>query len=249
MDVYDFIEKIGKIEVKYSKKFRKQYLTFTEEFTSEQEYNEKLDEYLREFRKEIQRLPFKLNSKHSRKTFLYNLYDEFIYTKELLHEQFKHIVLQSHDCITFQKTRFQFCFPRYFQKKYLLKARKAYHKIHVAFRSRIDKIEDAVEILKVIALNDGIEINTANCYCQERIKTKISSPELAYIAFSILRKVAEDPDFNRSHLSRLLAENFSTKMCLSPKASQIRKHFTEVSDSVKNRVETLFKDLSKTCNS
>ncbi len=84
MFVYDFIEKIGRIEVEYSTKFRKRYLTITEEFSSEQEYQEKLDEYLTEFRKEILSLPFSLNTKQSRKAFLNNLYDEFIWINSII---------------------------------------------------------------------------------------------------------------------------------------------------------------------
>ncbi len=245
MFVYDFIEKIGKIEVKYSRKFRKRYLTFTEEFSSEQEYNERLDEYLNEFRKEIQSLPFSLNSKQSRKAFLHNLYDEFLYTREHLNEQFIQLISQSHDCITLQKVRFKCCFPKYFQKKYLKKARTAYRKLHIVFTLRIDKIENAVDVLKLTALNDGIEIDTSNWSSQKRFKTNLSSPELAYLSFRIMEKVSVDPNFNRTHLSRILAENFSTKKAEFPKAAQIRKQFTEVNDNVKNRVESLLEELAR----
>ncbi|MCU4174003.1 hypothetical protein [Carboxylicivirga sp. N1Y90] len=244
MFVYDFIEKIGRIEVVYSTKFRKQYITITEEFSSELEYKEKLDEYLIKFRKEILSLPFSLNTKQSRKAFLNNLLDEFLYTRENLNEQFKKVISQSQDCISKQRVKYKCCFPRYLQKKYLTKARKEYQKLHIAFAVRIDKIENAVDVLKLTALNDGIEIKSFNQECQERFKTKLSSPELAYLSFKIMQKVSEDPDFNRSHLSRLLAENFSTKKAVFPKASQVRKQFTEVNDSVKNRVESLFNELS-----
>ena len=147
MFVYDFIEKIGRIEVVYSTKFRKQYITITEEFSSEQEYKEKLDEYLIKFRKEILSLPFSLNTKQSRKAFLNNLHDEFLYTRENLNEQFKKVISQSQDCISKQRVKYKCCFPRYLQKKYLTKARKEYQKLHIAFAVRIDKIENAVELL------------------------------------------------------------------------------------------------------
>ena len=244
MFVYDFIEKIGRIEVEYSTKFRKRYLTITEEFSSEQEYKKKLDKYLNEFRKEILSLPFSLNTKQSRKVFLNNLHDEFLFTRENLNEQFKTVISQSQDCISTQRVKFKCCFPRFLQKKYLIEARKHYQKLHIAFAVRIDKIENADEVLKLTALNDGIEIKSFNNNSQERFKTKLSSPELAYLSFKIMQKVSEDPDFNRSHLSRLLAENFSTKKAVFPKASQVRKQFTEVNDSVKNRVESLFNELS-----
>ncbi|MCW3788505.1 hypothetical protein [Plebeiibacterium sediminum] len=244
MFVYDFIEKIGKIEVKYSRKFRKRYLTFTEEFSSEQEYNQQLDEYLIEFRKEIQSLPFSLNSKQSRKVFLHNIYDEFLYTRERLNEQFIQLVSQSHDCITLQKVRFKCCFPKYFQKKYLKKARTAYRQLHVVFTLRIDKIETAVDILKLTALNDGIEMDISDKQSPVRFKTNLSSPELAYLSFRIMNKVSVDPNFNRTHLSRILADNFSTKRAEFPKAEQIRKQFTDVNDNVKNKVESLLEELA-----
>jgi len=246
MFVYDFIEKIGKIEVKYSKKFRKRYLTFTEEFSSEQEYKEKLDEYLNEFRKEIQSLPFSLNSKQSRKTFLHNLYDEFLYTREHLNEQFIQLISQSHNCISLQKRRFKCCFPKYFQKKYLKKARTEYRKLHIVFTLRVDKIDNAVNILKLTALNDGIEMDTSGWHNPKRFKTNLSSRELAYLSFRIMKKVSIDPNFNRTHLSRILAENFSTKKADFPKAEQIRKQFTDVSDNVKNKVESLLDELART---
>jgi hypothetical protein len=244
MFVYDFIEKIGKIEVKYSRKFRKRYLTFTEEFSSEQEYNQQLDEYLIEFRKEIQSLPFSLNSKQSRKTFLHNIYDEFLYTRERLNEQFIQLISQSHDCITLQKVRFKCCFPKYFQKKYLKTARTAYRKLHVVFTLRIDKIETAVDILKLTALNDGFEMDISDRQSPVRFKTNLSSPELAYLSFRIMNKVSIDPNFNRTHLSRILADNFSAKRAEFPKAEQIRKQFTDVNDNVKNKVESLLDELA-----
>ncbi len=245
MFVYDFIEKIGKIEVKYSKKFRQRYLTFTEEFSSEQEYKEKLDEFLNEFRKEIQSLPFSLNSKQSRKTFLHNLYDELLFTREHLNEQFILLISQSHNCISLQKVRFKYYFPKYFQKKYLKEARTAYQKLHIIFTLQIDKIENAVDILKITALNDGFEMDTSDWQNFKRFKTNLSSQELAYLSFRIMKKVSIDPNFNRTHLSRILADNFSTKKADFPKAEQIRKQFTDVNDNVKNRIESLLKELAR----
>ncbi len=245
MFVYDFIKMIGKIEVKYLKKFRKPYLTIKEKFSCEHKYNQVLDEYLREFRKEMQSLPFKLNTKQSRKAFIYNLHDEFLFTKELLDKQFQQIISRSHDCISKQKVRFKYCFPRYFRRKYLIKARKEYQKLYIAFQLRIDKIENAIDVLKLVASNDGIDVDTSSCYCFEKFKISLSSPELSYLSFKIMQKVTEEPDFNRSHLSRLLADNFSTKRTSSPRASQIRKHFTEVNDTVKLRIESLFDELSR----
>ncbi|MDA3883821.1 MAG: hypothetical protein PF481_11115 [Bacteroidales bacterium] len=249
MLVYDFIEKIGRIEVKKSNIFRKRYLTFIEEFSSEQEYKDKLVEYLYIFRKEIQRLPFNLETKQSREVFLNNLYDEFLYTRELLNEQFKRIISQSHDCILAQKVKFKCFCPRYFQKIYLVKARRAYHNLNIVFALHIDTIENAIDVLKLTALNEGFEIKSPEYLFGERIKTTLSSPELAYLSFVILQKVSEDPNFNRSHLSRLLADNFSTKKTSSPQASQLRKHFTDVNDGVRLRVEKLIRELSESCRS
>jgi len=247
MFTYDFIEKVGKINIKYSKKYRKEYLMFIEEFTSEAEYNAKLDEYFNKYRKEILSLPFNLNTKQSRKVFLNNLYDEFLLTKESLNIQYKQVLIRSFDCINNQKDGFKFYFPRYLQKKYLITARAAYRKMHIAYSLHNEKIESAVEILKSSALNDGIELKVSEENIEERIKTSLSSPELSYLFYVIFQKVADDKNFNRSLLSRLLANNFSTKKTLSPQANQIRKHFTEVNDNVKFKVEKLFVEFSKTC--
>lgn len=246
MYVYDFIEKVGRIDVEYTKTYGKKYLASKEEFSSEQHCNDQLDQYLHQFKKEIQSLPFILNTKQSRNVFLNNLYDEFIYTKEQLNSQFHQIIKQSHDCIAVQKTRFKYCFHEYRQKAYLQRARKEYQNLFIAFKLRIEKIENAVDLLKLIALNDGIEIKPSETESQERFKVKLSSSELSYLIFRLMQKVADNPDFNRSQLSRVLADNFSTKRTASPKASQIRKQFTEVSDSVKQRVESLFEELSST---
>jgi len=66
MNAYDFIEQIGRINIRY----RKKCLGVLDEFTSEAAYNDKLDQYFREFRKEILGLPFLLNTKQSRRVFL-----------------------------------------------------------------------------------------------------------------------------------------------------------------------------------
>lgn len=245
MFAYDFIEKIGRIEIKHSTKFRKKYITFTEEFESEEEYNQKLDEYFCVFKKQILSLPFNLNSKQSRKAFINNLHDEFLNTKLTLREQFGKVISESYDCITTQRKSFRCCFPRYFQKMYLTHARTAYQKIHIVYTVHKDKIENAVDILKSIALNDGFEINVLNENTQERIRTNLSSPELSYLFFLIFKTVSEDKDFNRSNLARLIANNFSTKKTLSPQATQIRKNFTEVSDNVKSKVEKLLTEISE----
>jgi hypothetical protein len=144
MFTYDFIEKIGRINIKYSTKYSKRYLTFIEEFTNDAEYNEKLDSYLNGFRKEILNLPFKLTTKQSRKVFLNNLHDEFLLTKELLNTQFSQILAQSYNCIFKQGRDFKLFFPRYLQKKYLTKARDAYQKMHIVFSLQNDKIEIAL---------------------------------------------------------------------------------------------------------
>lgn len=247
MFTYDFIEKIGKINIKYSKKCRREYLTFIEEFTTTAEYNEKLDTYLGEFRKEILNLPFLLSTKQSRKTFLNNLHDEFLLAEELLKTQFEQAINESYECISIQKKNFKFYVPRYCQKQYINKARVAYSKMHIAFALQKDKIEIAVITLNSIAMNDGIELKTINNDSDERIQTTLSSPELAFLSFVILQKVAKNKDFNRSHLSRILADNFSTKKTTSPQANQLRKHFTEVNDNVQSKVEKLFIELSRTC--
>lgn len=246
MFVYDFIEKVGRIDVEYAKAYGKRYLTSKEEFSSEQHCNDQLDEYLHRFKKEILSLPFILNTRQSRNVFLNNLFDEFLHTREQLTNQFQLIIKESHDCISVQKRRFRYCFPDYRQKAYLSKARKEYQNLYTAFKLRIEKIEDAVDLLKLIAQNDGIEMKPTETDNQERFKVKLSSSEFSYLTFRLMQKVADSPDFNRSQLSRVLADNFSTKRATTPKASQIRKQFTDVSDSVRQSVESLFSELSET---
>jgi hypothetical protein len=249
MFTYDFIEKIGTINVKYSKKYRIGYLTYVEEFTNESEYKERLEEYLNKYRKEILSLPFQLNAQQSRKAFLNNLHDEFLLTKGMLNTKYSQVLIRSYECISNQKRNFKCYFPRYLQKKYLISARDAYRKIHVVYALHNDKIDNAIDILKTSALNDGIELKGLDVNIVERIRTTLSSPELAYLFFVLFQKVADDKNFNRSFLSRLLANNLSTKRTASPQASQLRKHFTEVNDNVKFKVEQLFIELSKNCMS
>ncbi len=112
-----------------------------------------------------------------------------------------------------------------------------------------NKIDEALELLKSIALNDGIELKTIEEASVERIKSNLSSPEIAYLTYLIVKKTAINPNFNRTQLSKMLANNFSTKKAEAPKASQIRKHFTDVNDSVKSSIEKLLKDLYTSCMS
>lgn len=249
MFTYDFIEKIGTINVKYSKKYKIEYLTYIEEFTNESEYKEKLYEYLNKYRKEILSLPFNLNTKQSRKTYLNNLHDEFLLTKEALKTRYCQALTRSYECISNQKRNFKFYLPRYMQKRYLITARNAYKKLHIVYALHNDNIDNAIEILRSSALNDGIELKVLEVNIFERIKTTLSCAELAYLFFVLFQKVAEDKNFNRSFLSRLLANNLSTKRTISPQASQLRKHFTEVDHNVKIKVEQLFIELSKNCMS
>jgi hypothetical protein len=239
------MEKVGKLEVKWSKKYGKKYLTFATEFKTKDEYWALLDETFIEYKKEVLSLPFKLKTKQSRKVFLSNLYDEFALARNRLDREYKKILRQVYDCINEEVKSFDFYCPRFCKRYYLKTSREAYHKIFVAYSIHKEEIDKAIEILNVSAENDGVKLKTHKETFNERIKTKLSSPELSYLFFILLQNVAEDKDFNRSQLSRLLANNFSTKRTLVPQANQIRKHFTEVNDSVKNNVEKLFVELSK----
>ncbi len=243
MVAYDFIEKIGKIKINY----RRKCLGVLEEFTSEAAYNDKLDKYFREFRKEIINLPFLINTRQSRKTILNNLHDEFLLTKELLNGQVNRTLKENYDCIFKRKCCFKYVYPRFLKKRYLTKVRSAYQKLHLVCLLHNNKIEEALEMLKSIALNDGIELKTIEEASVERIKTNLSSPELAFLSIHIMKKIAHDKDFNRTLFSNIIADHFSTKKAEAPKASQIRKQFTEANDNVKKNVGKLLTELSATC--
>ena len=244
MFTYDFIEKLGRVNTKISKYCPIKYLSHFDEFENETEHKERFENYLKDFRHEIQSLPFKLPTKQSRKVFLNNIYDEFLLTKETLYLQFNQVITKSHECIYIKKCNFKYYLPRFLKKKYLTKARRAYQKLYLIYYLQNDIIENAIEILQTSALNDGVELKGLEKQLGERFKTNLSSPELSYFFYLILEKVSVDSNFNRSNLSKILADNFSTKKTLSPHPNQIRKHFTEVNDPVKNRVKNLFFELS-----
>lgn len=241
-----FIDKVAKINIKHSTTYRWKYLSFKEEFRNEFDYNEELEGYLNNFRQELLDLPFRLNAKSCRKTYFNNLYDEFIISKGALNKQFEQILTRSFDCIKEQKNTFRFYYPRYLRKKYLEKARDAYQKICIAYNLQNDKIENAIEILTSYAINDGIDLKIMKEH-SERLRTTLSSPELAFLSFVIFQSISEDPKFNRSLLSRIVSDNFSTKRSENPKASQIRKHFTEVNDKVKTNVKKILIELADAC--
>lgn len=249
MFTYDFFENTGKIKIKYSKKYRKQYVEFKDGFQSEKEYKEKLACSLSDFKHEMLNLPFHLSCKQARKTFLNNIYDELIITKELLDREFKKVLTKSFACITNQRKLYTFYYPRYFQKKYLAQARKSYQNIHIAYELQCKAIEQALCVLNTIAINDEIILKDLCSEPSERINTTLSSPELSFLFFVIFNRVSEDKTFNRTQLSKILAANFSTKKSPAPKANQIRKHFTDVGDNVKTSISTLFMELSELCNS
>lgn len=247
---YSFIEKLGTLNTGISKCCSLKccpvkYLTYFNEFENESAYKKHLENYLKDFRHEIQSLPFSLPTKQARKTFLNNLYDELLLTKETLDTQFKHAISKSYKLIYVKKRRFRFYLPRAIQKKCLTNARQAYHKIFFAYQSQNNIIEKSIEILKISASNDGVELKVLEKQLDERVKTDLSSPELSYLFYLILETVSIDKQFNRSNLSKIIASNFSTKKSLTPQPTQIRKHFTQVDDSIKNRVENLFFELSR----
>ncbi|HAF27766.1 MAG TPA: hypothetical protein DCG75_01850 [Bacteroidales bacterium] len=249
MITYDFIEKMGSIQTKFSTRSPIKYLTLFDEFENEIKYKEQLENCLKGFRHEIQSLPFKLPIKQARKVFLNNLYDEFLLAKEKLYFQFNQAISKSHECVHINKGKFKYYLPRFLLKQYLTKVRLVNQKLFLVYYLQNDIIENAIEILKNTALNDGIELKVLEINLVERVKTNLSSSELSYFFFLILQKVSIDSNFNRSNLSKILADNFSTKKTISPQANQIRKHFTEVNDNVKNKVEKLFLELSNNANS
>lgn len=245
---YNFIEKLGSFNIKKIKYYPK-YLTFFEAFKNENSYKKQLEDYLKDFRHEIQRLPLKLPVKQDRQTLLNNLYDEFFLKKEKLHLQCNQAITKSRKCI-FNKNRIlKYYFPRFLRKKYLTKARQIYQKIYFVYFSQKDIIEDAIETLKTIALNDGFEIKAIEKQSNERVKTDLSSPELSYFFYLLFEQISIDNNFNRSNLSKFLADNFSTKMTLTPQAKQIKKHFFDVNIVVKNRVKKMFFELSRKAKS
>lgn len=253
MFTYDFIEKLGSVDTKISKCCLKccpiKYLTYIEEFENENEYKERLEDCLKDFRHEIQSLPFKLPAKQARKTFLNNLYDEFLLTNENLNLQFNQAIIDSNKCISTNYRIFKYYHPRFLQKRYLTKARQAYQKFYFVYYLQKDIIESAIEILKTSAFNDGVELKAIEKQSDERVITDLSSPELSYIFFLVLQRVSIDNKFNRNNLSKYIASNFSTKKTIAPQSTQIRKHFTQVDDSVKRRVGKIFYDLSQMAKS
>jgi hypothetical protein len=253
MFTYDFIEKLGSVDTKISKCCLKccpiKYLAHIEEIVNENEYKERLEAYLKDFRHEIQSLPFNLPTKQARRTFMNNLYDEFLLTKENLYLQLNKAVVDSYKCIANKKRLFKYYLPRFLQKKYLTKARQAYQKFDFVYNLQKDIIDNAIDILKTSAFNDGVELKATERLPEERVITDLSSPELSYFFYLALERVSIDNKFNRSNLSKLIASHFSTKMTYAPQPTQIRKHFTQVDDSVKKRVGKIFYDLSQMAKS
>ena len=245
---YDFIEKLGSVNIKIFKCYPK-YLTYFEEFENENECKIRLENYLKDFRHEIQSLPFRLPTRQARQTFLNNIYDELLLTKETLYLQYNQTIIDSNKCISNKIRIFKYCFPRFLQKKFITKARQVYKKIHFVYFSQKEIIENAIEILKISALNDGVELKATEKQLCERFKTDLSSAELSYFFYLAFEQVSIDNNFNRSNLSKLLADNFSTKMTLTPQPKQIKKHFFDVNNLVKNRVEKMFFELSRKAKS
>ena len=244
MFTYDFIEKLGRVNTKISKYCPIKYLSHFDEFENETEHKERFENYLKDFRHEIQSLPFKLPTKQARKVFLNNIYDEFLLTKEDLYLQLNQIITKSHECIYIKKRNFKYYLPRFLQKKCLTKARQANQKLYLIYYLQKEIIESAIEILQTSALNDGLELKTIETQLGERVKTDLSSSELSYFFYLILKTVSVEDKFNRTNLSKILANHFSTKRTIAPQPNQIRKHFTDVNDSVKNRVRSLCFELS-----
>ena len=173
-----------------------------------------------------------------------NLYDEFILTKETLHLQFNNAITESHECIYIKNNNLKCFIPRFLQKKYLTKAKRAYQKLYTIYSLQNDIIERAIETLQTSALNDGIKLKVIEAEPIERVKTNLSSPELSYLFYSILKTVSVEDEFSRLNLSNIIADHFSTKRAISPQANQIKKHFTDVSDTVKISIKNLFSELS-----
>jgi hypothetical protein len=240
---YDFVETLGCINIRKIKYYPK-YLAYFEKFENENEYKIHLEKYLKDFRHEIRKLPLKSPVKKARQTLLNNLYDELLLTEEILHLQCNQVITKSKKCI-FNKNRIlKYCFPRFLRKKYLTKARQVYQKINFVYFIQKDIIESAIKIIKISALNDGVELKTIEKQLNERFKTDLSSSELSYLFYLLFEEVSTDKNFNRSNLSKLLADNFSTKKTLTPQYKQIKKHFFDVNDSVKKRIEKMFFELS-----
>ena len=104
-------------------------------------------------------------------------------------------------------------------------------------------IESAIEILEQNACNDDISFKTTEAQLEERFKTRLSSPELSYFLNLVCETVSVENGYSKSSLSKVIAQNFSTKQAQQPKASQIRKHFTEANDTVKDNVKNLVSEL------
>ena len=239
MNTFNFVEKLGSIDTKVFK-CRLAYNPLKYPFRiGEMEYKnghkKYLQDHLKGFRHEIQELPFTLPTKQGRRAFLNNLYDELILTRINLTTQFKQVIEENYNCLSNNKTSFRQYFPKFLQKKYLMMARKVHQNIYLAYDLQKEAIENSIEFLQSNASNDGLELKTIESQAED-----LSSPELSYIFYVLLEKISLDNKFNRANFSRIIASNFSTKKALTPQASQIRKHFTQVDASVKNRVGNFF---------
>ena len=246
MVIYDFIGEINNIDFKVLNCCNKccliKYLSCFNEFENTEEYKEKLENYLKKFRYEIQVLPFKLPTKQARKVFLNNIYDELQLSSENLNFHIKGAITLNYNCIFEKNSNYGKYLPRFILRKCVLKARQAYSILNDIYNFRRSLIERAIEIIEMSAYNDGFILKTVETD-EERIKTNLSSPELSYFLNLICETISIEDGYTKSNLSKVIAKNFSTKHTLQPKASQIRKHFTEANDNVINNVKDLVSEL------
>lgn len=248
MFTYSFIEELCKIEVEITRCCVKccsfKYLTHYNTFIKINFYKRHLEKNLKKYRHEIQQLPFKLPSSHARKVIYKNLYEEFKLTKNLLEDQFESKIKPYYKFIYMGKEEFTGKPIKFSKENYPHNLSYENHKVHHMYKVQHDTLINVIEILEQHALLDNNALNDFEPITPIRIKTNLSSPELSYFFNLVCDAITPDETISKTDLSKIIANNFSTKKTLFPQPNQIRKHFTEVNDTVKNNIKDLIFELS-----
>jgi hypothetical protein len=248
MFTYNFIEDLSKIDVNITRCCIKccsfKYLTHYNGFYQVQRYKRYLERRLTKFRHEIQQLPLKLHSGQARKVIYKNLYEEFKLTKDKLIEQFESKVKSLYNYSYIGKEEFTGKPIKLLKKNYPHNSSYENHKVHFMYQIQYDTLINAIEILEQHAELDNNALSEYESLAPNRIKTNLSSPELSYFFSLVCDVITPEDAINKTDLSKMIANTFSTKKALFPKPNQIRKHFTEVNDKVKSNVKELINELS-----
>jgi len=253
MFTYKFIEDLCKIDIEITRCCLKccsfKYLTHYNTFYKLNHYKRHLENSLKKYRHEIQQLPFKLPSSNSRKVIYKNLHKEFKLTKNLLEEQFEIKIKPNYKYIYIGCEEFNGMPIKFLKENYPHYSSYENHKIHYMYQIQHGILINAIDILEQHALHDNKALSDNEPILPNRIKTNLSSPELSYFFNLVCEVITPEDEISKTDLSKIIADNFSTKKAVSPRPNQIRKHFTEVNDNVKDKVKKLFQELSNQAES